>query len=211
MLSTSGSTIATTAPQPVSGTGTRRDRNACKVRHDRSARRAGGRALLASAPPNAPPDAHRNGVRGSPGLRARETQQHLKVPCSGPEPNHVEALKAKSLSTHLCANGSSIHRVSEREARPFPFRSGFGGHAADPQRSGLMPALRKPLTCCLERDGAAQQPETQIKLPRSQQMKRSGRICTASSCIHDLLLPERQRVHARCHCPCPRDLIHLGP
>ena len=89
MLSTRAPNISTSAHQPVPGGGTRRDHNAGKVRHDRSARRAGGHALLASASLHAPRDTGRNDVRGSPRLHARETQLHAKVPCSGQEPPDV--------------------------------------------------------------------------------------------------------------------------
>ena len=111
MLSTPGPIMSTPAHQPVPGGGARRDHNAGKVRHDRSARRARAGVRIASAPPCALRDAYRNGMRGSPRLHAREIQQHVKVSSSGQEPvdgNHVIDIAAPS--THLRRRGHEPSR-----------------------------------------------------------------------------------------------------
>ena len=74
--------------------------------------------------------------------------------------------------------------------------------------SSTRPSCASSSAHAVEREVAAQRPATLKKHPHSPQTKRTGRIRAASSCICDRILPDRQRVHARRHRPCPRDLIH---
>ena len=108
---------------------------------------------------------------------------------------------------------------------PFAFRSRPGGHATDPQRASRhLSCVKTPHVRVVERDGAAQRPETLEGVPRRPQSKRTGRMRigtrAASSCICDLdqrahgpriIVKSIQLVceHAPRHGPLPtRDLTH---
>ena len=54
--------------------------------------------------------------------RSNTLKIHAAARMQEPGVKLKEAVKAKTHSTHLCASASSNLRVSEREARPFPFR-----------------------------------------------------------------------------------------
>ena len=80
---------------------------------------------IASAPPHAPRDADRHDLRGSPRLHARETQQHVKVPCSGLEPVDVEAVQ-----------GIDAFHSTARKAGHEPSRQQWGGETSSKMKSG---------------------------------------------------------------------------
>ena len=142
MLSTPGPMISTSPHQPVPGGGARRDHNAGKVRHDRSARRARARPLLASASPCAPRDAGRNDVRRSPRLRARKNLHHAEDPRSGLEPPDVALRSAWQLQPLTCAGARTSHRVSNTGAHNVPPRYVLCWHAPGRQRVEHTGALR---------------------------------------------------------------------
>ena len=201
VLSTAGSIISTPVHQPVPGGGPRRDHNAGKVRHDRSARRAHARPLLASASPCAPRDAHR----------------HIRAEC----PDSTHATIGTMLKIHAAArNMATLRLVRHRhvpltcaQARARTIVSANGRRAGfhfDHSLAGSQPICSEAAHACLrkchndareERVRAAQQSETQANLLRSQQTKMPGRFCTASCCARDLHLAARMRVHARRHGP----------
>ena len=151
------------------------------------------------------------------------------VPICAARPEAARQRSASQLKIHAAAwNLSTLMVARHRSSSHSPAQAGrrtialASGRRAtlqfDRGLAGTQPIRSETstrLTCVNatrvreERDGAAQRRETLEGVPRRPQTERTGRIRAASSCIRDRHSPAPQRVHARRHRPCPRDLIHL--